>query len=127
MTMIRPGPAVRLAALYGACFASIGVYMPFFPVWLETRGLDPSTIGVILSLPIVTRVLVTAPLMGLVDHGLGTRRLLTASGLILALAYFALSLAGSPYVIAVLVIAMAAAQAPLGPLCDLVTTDAIRA
>src|SRR5829696_214328 len=127
MMMIRPGPAVRLAALYGACFAGIGVYMPFFPVWLETRGLDPSTIGVILSLPIVTRVLVTAPLMGLIDRGLGTRRLLTASGLILALAYLALSLTGNPYAIAALVIAMAAAQAPLGPLCDLVTTDAIRA
>jgi PPP family 3-phenylpropionic acid transporter len=127
MMMIRPGPAVRLAALYGACFAGIGVYMPFFPVWLETRGLDPSTIGVILSLPIVTRVLVTAPLMGLVDRGLGTRRLLTASGFVLAVAYLALSLAGNPYAIAALVIAMAAAQAPLGPLCDLVTTDAIRA
>jgi PPP family 3-phenylpropionic acid transporter len=41
------GPSVRLSALYGACFAGIGVYMPFFPVWLEARGLDSSAIGVI--------------------------------------------------------------------------------
>src|SRR5688572_29624170 len=90
MTMIRLGPAVRFAVLYGACFAGIGVLMPFFPVWLETRGLDASAIGVVLSLPILTRVLVTAPLMSLIDGGLSAPRLLTAGSLVLVLAYGAL-------------------------------------
>ena len=56
MTKPRLGPGLRLSALYGACFAGIGVYMPFFPMWLESRGLDASAIGVILALPILTRV-----------------------------------------------------------------------
>ena len=119
--------SARLAGLYGACFAGIGVYMPFFPVWLETRGLDPTAIGVILSLPILTRVLVTAPLVGIADGRFGARRLLRATGLGLVLAYAALFSASEPYAIASLVIAMAIAQAPLTPLCDLVTTDAVRA
>jgi MFS transporter, PPP family, 3-phenylpropionic acid transporter len=126
MTMIRFGPAVRLSVLYGACFAGIGVFMPFFPVWLETRGLDASAIGVVLSLPILTRVIVTAPLMSLIDRGIGARRLLMAGSIFLVLAYGALSGAAGPYAIAALVIAMAAAQAPLGPVCDLVATDAVR-
>jgi MFS transporter, PPP family, 3-phenylpropionic acid transporter len=127
MTETRSGQSTRLSALYSACFAGIGVYMPFFPVWLETRGLDPSAIGLILSLPILTRVVVTAPLMNLVDRGLGPRRLLIASSICLVLAYVALSFAGSVHAIAALVIAMAVAQAPLTPLCDLVVTDAVRA
>ena len=121
------GQSMRLSALYGACFAGIGIYMPFFPLWLETRGLDASTIGLILSLPILTRVVVTAPLMSLVDRGLGPRRLLMASGICLVVAYVALSFASNVYAIAALVIAMAVAQAPLTPLCDLVATEAVRA
>jgi PPP family 3-phenylpropionic acid transporter len=120
------GPSLRLSALYGACFAGIGIYMPFFPVWLETRGLDPSAIGAILSLPILTRVVVTAPLMSLVDRGVGPRRLLITSGICLVLAYVGLSFAGSVQAIAALVIVMAVAQAPLTPLCDLVATEAVR-
>jgi MFS transporter, PPP family, 3-phenylpropionic acid transporter len=127
MTDTRLGRSARLSALYGACFAGIGISMPFFPLWLETRGLDPSAIGVILSLPILTRVLVTAPLMSLVDRGIGPRRLLIASSVCLALAYLALSFAYNVYALAALVIAMAMAQAPLTSLCDLVATDAIRA
>jgi PPP family 3-phenylpropionic acid transporter len=121
------GQSARLSALYGACFAGIGIYMPFFPVWLETRGFDPSAIGAILALPIITRVVVTAPLMSLVDRGVGPRRLLIASGICLVLAYLGLSFASSVHVIAALVIVMAVAQAPLTPLCDLVATEAVRA
>ena len=119
--------SVRLSALYGACFAGIGIYMPFFPVWLETRGLDASAIGLILSLPILTRVVVTAPLMSLVDRGVGPRRLLIVTGICLVLAYVGLSFASSVPAIAALVIVMAIAQAPLTPLCDLVATEAVRA
>jgi PPP family 3-phenylpropionic acid transporter len=116
-----------MSALYGACFAGIGVFMPFFPVWLETRGLDASAIGVILALPILTRVMVTAPLMSLADRGVDPRRLLIAGSLCLALAYAALLFADGPYAIAALVVAAAVAQAPLVPLCDLVATEAVRA
>jgi MFS transporter, PPP family, 3-phenylpropionic acid transporter len=127
MTTHRLGPGVRLSALYGACFVGIGVYMPFFPVWLESRGLDASVIGAVLALPILTRVAVTAPVMSLVDRGVGARRLLLISTIALILAYAALALAWHPYAIAALAVAMAAAQAPLAPLCDLVSTEAVRA
>lgn len=121
------GPSMRMSALYGACFAGIGVYMPFFPVWLGTRGLDASTIGVILALPILTRVMVTAPLMSLADRGVDPRLLLISGSLCLALAHAALLFAEGPFAIAALVIVTAVAQAPLVPLCDLVATEAVRA
>jgi PPP family 3-phenylpropionic acid transporter len=65
--------------------------------------------------------------MALVDQGVGPRRLLVAGSACLVIAYLALSLAQGSYAIAALVIAMAAAQAPLVPLSDLVATEAIRA
>jgi hypothetical protein len=43
---------------------------------MESRGLDASAIGVLLAIPTVVRVLVTAPLMSLADTPKGARRLL---------------------------------------------------
>ena len=45
--------------------------MPFMPLWLNALGLDAVVIGVLLALPIGTRIIATAPLMSLLDRGLG--------------------------------------------------------
>src|SRR5665647_1433682 len=50
------GFATRLAALYAAIFVMGGVQIPFFPVWLKAKGLDPGMIGLVLAAPIVARV-----------------------------------------------------------------------
>lgn len=52
----------RLAAFYAALFILPGIQMPFFPVWLQAKGLDARLIGVVLTVPIVARV-VAIPLI----------------------------------------------------------------
>ena len=47
--------AQRLAMFYGTVFGSSGFYLPFFPVWLKSIGIDPAWIGVILAVPSTTR------------------------------------------------------------------------
>ena len=47
----------RLAAFYAALFILPGIQMPFFPVWLKAKGLDPKMIGIVLAVPMVARVL----------------------------------------------------------------------
>jgi MFS transporter, PPP family, 3-phenylpropionic acid transporter len=47
----------RLAAFYAALFVLPGIQMPFFPVWLKAKGLDPKMIGIVLAVPMVVRVL----------------------------------------------------------------------
>ena len=37
--------ARRLALVYAAFFFTTGWYLPFFPVWLAARGLDPAAIA----------------------------------------------------------------------------------
>ena len=54
---LRIGFAPRLAALYAAFFIVAGIQMPFFPVWLQAKGLDPGTIGLVLAMPMLLRML----------------------------------------------------------------------
>jgi len=39
----------RIALFYAAIFLVIGVHVPFWPVWLASRGLGPGEIGLVLS------------------------------------------------------------------------------
>jgi MFS transporter, PPP family, 3-phenylpropionic acid transporter len=120
------GQGARLAFLHAASFGGIGIHVPFFPIWLESRGLPAAWIGIVLALPIVVRIVVTAPLMSLADRSMGPRRLLTAACLGVAVVYLALLTAERPVVIALLVSLMAVAHAPIIPAADLVTIQAIR-
>jgi len=56
------GFAPRLAALYAGIFILGGIQLPFFPVWLKAKGLDPQMIGLVLAVPIVAR-LIAVPLV----------------------------------------------------------------
>jgi PPP family 3-phenylpropionic acid transporter len=49
--------AIRLSIYYAALCLFFGVHMPFFPVWLDAKGLDARAIGMVLALPMVVRVL----------------------------------------------------------------------
>jgi PPP family 3-phenylpropionic acid transporter len=48
--------SVRLAAFYATLGIATGVGMPFFPVWLAFKGLDPVEIGIVLAAPMVVRI-----------------------------------------------------------------------
>jgi PPP family 3-phenylpropionic acid transporter len=56
MAASRFGFSTRLAAFYAAICMLIGVQLPFLPVWLKAKGLDAATIGLVLAIPMVVRV-----------------------------------------------------------------------
>ncbi|MFN3686978.1 MFS transporter [Salinarimonas sp.] len=118
--------SVRLAALSATAFAGIGIAMPYLPVWLESRGVAASLIGLFVALPTLARIVAAPPLLGLTDRGVSARRLIVCAQLGVAAAYAALVAAPDPLVIALVVIAAAIAQAPIVPASELVTTDAVR-
>lgn len=123
----RSGPP-RLSLLYAVVFTEIGISMPFMPVWLDALGLDPTVIGLLLALPVATRIVATAPLMSLIDRGLGPRRLLVAGSLTLALTYALMPPAaalGWP-LLAGLTVLNAVAGAPMVPSIDYLTLAAVR-
>jgi PPP family 3-phenylpropionic acid transporter len=117
---------VRLSVLYAASFISIGVYLAFFPVWLESKALDPSLIGLIVAIPIVVRIVLTAPLLVLADRSLGPKRLLIASHAGQIASFPLLLVIDSGWAIATVAALAAAAQVAVMPGNDLVTTEAVR-
>jgi PPP family 3-phenylpropionic acid transporter len=116
----------RLSALHAASFVGIGVYLSFFPVWLASTGMSPTTVGFVLAIPIVVRIIVTAPLLSLADRRIGPRRLLLACHLFQPFGYGLLFFLVGDLAIAAVIAALSVAQASVMPGNDLVTTNAIR-
>ncbi len=123
----EPDP-VRLGLLYTVVFVEIGIAMPFMPVWLGALGLDAGLIGLLLALPIATKVVATRPLTGLIDRNVRPRTLLVAGSLALAASYALMPAAAALAVplLGLLIVANAVAQAPLVPSIDYLTLAAAR-
>ncbi|MXQ10030.1 MFS transporter [Microvirga makkahensis] len=126
--MISPTRAleIRLGALQAASFVSHGVYLPFFPLWLQSKALSPTLIGVVVALPIMVRIIATAPLLSLADRSFGVRRLLLASHLGQMLCFPLLMLSDHSVTIIALVALVALGQVAVIPGNDLVSTNAVQ-
>lgn len=60
-------PALRISLFYTAYFTMVGVYQPFFPLWLESRGLDATDIAWVMAASIFLRVAVNPGVMLFAD------------------------------------------------------------
>ena len=68
--------ALRSAGLfYAAYFLFGGIQWPFFPLWLEAKGLDPRAIGFVIAVPVIERIVATP----VVTHAADRRRALKAA------------------------------------------------
>jgi PPP family 3-phenylpropionic acid transporter len=67
--------ARKLGLFYAAYFFFGGIQLPFFPLWLEARGLDAQTIGFVIAVPMVVRIIATP----LITHQADQRRALKAA------------------------------------------------
>ena len=62
--------AIRISLVYGAIFAVIGIIMPFWPIWLESKGISPIEIGLILAVGTWSRAILNPLLAQNADrHG----------------------------------------------------------
>jgi PPP family 3-phenylpropionic acid transporter len=121
-----PGFAVRLAIFYGAHLTIYGIQVPYFPVWLDWRGLSAAEIGLAGSAPFFVRCLLT-PLIGIyADRHRRHRGLIILSAAIAVAATLALALAkGAPAIIALATLS-ALAVASIGPLSETIAMDGVR-
>jgi len=62
------GASIRYAGFYGALFLALGVYLPFWPVWLGSRGVAPEQIGVLFALGSWIRVVSTPAIAHVADR-----------------------------------------------------------
>src|SRR4026209_2487716 len=95
------GLVPRLAIFYAALFALPGIQMPFFPVWLEAKGVDVGMIGIVLAAPIVARVLAVPVIMRDADRRDAVRAALIVCGFAAAAGYILVGLSASAVLILV--------------------------
>jgi PPP family 3-phenylpropionic acid transporter len=115
-----PGAAFawRLALLYAAVFAALGVQLPFLPLWLAGRGLDAGAIGVVLALPMIVRVFAIPIAARSADRHDALRLAIVIAAAMAVLGYGALALAQGALAIAIVFALASAAYTPIMPLAD---------
>lgn len=77
---------VTVAALFAAYFAGFGVFLPFFPVWLDWLGLRAEWIALLVAVPLIVRVATMSLVTDAAEHSDDPRRPL----LLLSVATFVL-------------------------------------
>jgi PPP family 3-phenylpropionic acid transporter len=85
--MTARGFGITTAVFFAALFLGIGVYQPFFPIWLQSRGLTATEIAIVMAAPMVR--IVAAPAIAFLADRIGERRKPIIILCALALACFA--------------------------------------
>ena len=70
--------ALRYAAFYGAVFLVVGIYQPFWPVFLKSRGLSAAEIGLVFALTSWIRIVTTPVIAQIADRSGRTKATLVA-------------------------------------------------
>ena len=122
--MAAPDPSrtgLRLALFYGASFAVLGIMLPFWPVWLASRGLDPSEIGLVLALLTAIRIVATPAVAHYADRIGERRRVIVGLAAASAIAFALFILARDFWPILIITALFSATRAGVMPLGESLT------
>ncbi|HET9715291.1 MAG TPA: MFS transporter [Pseudolabrys sp.] len=108
----------RVAVLYAALFILLGIQMPFFPVWLEAKGLDPSVIGIVLAVPTLSRLIALPPVTREADRRDAVRACLILACLAAVVGYIAVGLSSGAVAILIAFAATSLASTVMMPLSE---------
>ena len=113
----RGDEARRLAVAYVALFFLAGVHLPYWPVWLASRGVDAQQLGVLLGIGNWARL--TTPWIGAWADRTGRGpQLLVAVALVVLVALGLFELAHALPILVALSAVLGLAYAPIIPLLD---------
>lgn len=118
--------ALRCSLAYAAALGVNGILLPFFPVWLKSLSFNDIEIGVILSLPILLRML-AGPLFGFLADRMAERaRVLLFSACLSIATALALTKVEGFWPVLVLFALQGAAFAPFSPVLESITVMGVR-
>jgi PPP family 3-phenylpropionic acid transporter len=109
---------LRLSALTASIYAIVGVQLPFFPLWLHSRGLGAGEIAAILAAPPLIRILSTLIASRRADRSGRHGDILVGFALGAGLAYGLMGFAQGFAAILAAVALLALAQGPINILAD---------
>lgn len=117
-SVLHPSFALRLAIFYAALFAALGVQVPFLPLWLAAKGLDASTIGMVLSVPMLMRLLAIPLATRIADRHDALRAIIAIASALAMLGYGAMGLAQGALAVTIAFALASIFYTPLMPLAD---------
>jgi len=117
-SLLHPSFALRLAIFYAALFAALGVQVPFLPLWLAAKGLDTSTIGMVLSVPMLVRLLAIPLATRIADRQDALRAIIAIASALAMLGYGAMGLAQGALAVTIAFALASIFYTPLMPLAD---------
>jgi PPP family 3-phenylpropionic acid transporter len=121
-----PASQVRLSFLTASVYATIGIHLPFFPIWLASRGLSGPDIAAIAAVPPLMRLIANLILPPRADRSGDIPGMLTLCALGTTCAYASMGLIDGFWFILAAVAALAFAQGPVIPLADALILNEVR-
>jgi MFS transporter, PPP family, 3-phenylpropionic acid transporter len=110
--------SLRLKAFYAALFLTLGVQLPFLPVWLTAKGLDAGAIGIVLAIPAVIRIVAIPVATRMADRRDAVRGVIILASAGAAAGFAALAFAQGAAAIMLVYALASAAYAPVMMLAD---------
>jgi PPP family 3-phenylpropionic acid transporter len=117
---------LRLALFFVATFAVIGLHLPFFPVFLQHRGFDPQTIGIVLAVPLMIRVFAAPAIAFTADRLDAHRGVLIVLCLLATLAFGLFALTSSFWSVLAVATLFAMVWTSVLPMTESLATAAVR-
>jgi PPP family 3-phenylpropionic acid transporter len=109
---------LRLKAFYAALFLTLGVQLPFLPVWLTAKGLDAGAIGIVLAIPAVIRIVAIPVATRMADRRDAVRGVIILASAGAVAGFAALAFAQGAAAIMLVYALASAAYAPVMMLAD---------
>jgi len=119
--------SVRYAAFYAAIFAAVGIFIPFWPLWLGGKGLSASEIATLLAAASWIKILSTPGIAQVSDRSGRPKATMIAIALLSVIAFALLTGASGFWSILTISLVATAAMHALPPLGDSQTLAAVYA
>ncbi len=116
--MISVASLHSIRLFYASYFATMGIVLPFFPVYLAGRGMDAETIGLFTGLLAISRVLAPPVAGHALDHSTDTSRFILVASLAAAMLALSLPWLEPGVALALAVLAFGCFWAVVLPLAD---------
>ena len=116
----------RIALLFASLFVSMGINLPYFPLWLEANGFDAERIAVILAAPMFLRVVTTPFVTAYADTAsdrANVLMLLVAAAAVLSCGFFLPPVYG---IVLAVSLALSVVWTPHGPIIDSLALSGVR-
>lgn len=116
----------RVAMIYFTLFLPMGLYLPFFPLWLDYLSFSHAEIGLIVGVPVILRVFTTPWLTSLADRSRDRVHILIAISMMAVLLAILHFLEQSFWSVLILSACLAVVWAPQIPIADSIAVSGVR-